>query len=203
MAHLYQTLAWTIDQPERTRGYVIHDNDELLANVTRVPLQHSGGRPMPYADPHAGYDESRAVLCAADTDGTPYFYVDHRNNPMRPQPAFVVAANGGLIGSIAVQVSLKGTFKLLTGKSGGNYALRDAQGNEHAMLTGTGMRNRQGSGVITGADGAEIGCFTTDLSPYLGHGRRYMARVHHPLPEPARTLVFASLIGMELMIPAP
>lgn len=203
MPSLYEALTWTIDEPRRPREYVVHDNGEVLANVTRVPVRRQDDSAMPYANPHAQYDETRTVVCFAAPDQTPYFFVDRTNDPMRPQPAYVVAPNGGLIGSVAVMTGgLKGVVKLMSGKSGGRYALLDAQGGETAFVTGPGMRNPSEEGTITDPGGNRIGSYLTGHSPYDDRRRRYTVRVFAPLAEPQRTLVLASLIGIELMIPA-
>ena len=117
MPHLYQALTWTIDEPSRPREYVIHDDGQVLANVSRVAVQRPEDTAMPYANPHTHHDDSRIVLCVAAPDGAPYFYVDRTHNPTHPQPAFVVAPNGGLIGSVAVDTGgVKGVFGLVSGR---------------------------------------------------------------------------------------
>lgn len=202
MAHLYEALTWTIDEPQRPREYVIHDDGELLANVSRVAMRRPDDAAMPYANPHVQYDENRTVVCVAGPDRTPYFYVDRTNDLMRPQPAYVVAPNGGLIGSVTVATGgVKGAFKLLSGKRGSRFLLADAQGNQSAFLTSPGMQNPHEEGTITDAAGQQIGAYKIAHSPYNDRRRRYIARIHAPLPEPQRTLVLASLIGVELMTP--
>ncbi|TDD80510.1 hypothetical protein E1293_20575 [Actinomadura darangshiensis] len=204
MPTLYEALAWTMDEPGPSRSYVFRDGDEVLANAARVPVQRQDqGSSVPYADPHAQYDETRVVVCVAAPDGSPYFYVDRTNDPMRPQPAFVVAAAGGLIGSIAVATGgVKGVFSLMSGKSGGRYTLLDAQQRPLATLTGPGLRDPKAEGAVTDASGTEIARVATDVSPYNDRRRRRSMRVHQPLPEPLHTLVLASLVGVELMTPA-
>ena len=90
----------------------------------------------------------------------------------------------------------------MSGKRGGRYALLDAQGGETAFVTGPGMRNPDEEGTITDPGGNRIGSYLTGHSPYNERRRRYTVRVFAPLAEPQRTLVLASLIGVELMIPA-
>src|SRR5919198_1336833 len=120
MVHLYQALTWTIDEPERSREYVIHAGGELLANVTRVAISRPDDAAMPYANPHAQHDENRIVVRAAGPDGTPYFYVDRTSNTTYPQPAFVVAPNGALIGSVAARTGgMKGVLALFSGQTEG------------------------------------------------------------------------------------
>lgn len=119
MTHLYRALSWTVDEPERPREYVIHDDGVILAKVNRVAVARPDDAAMPYANPHASYDETRIVVCATAPDGTPYFYVDRTPGTTGPTPAFIVAPNGGLIGAIAVRrVGLKGMFRLLSGQAG-------------------------------------------------------------------------------------
>jgi hypothetical protein len=202
MAHLYGALTWTLDEPGRPREYVIHDGGEVLANATRVALARPDDAAMPYANPHAGYDETRIVVCVAGPDRAPYFYVDRTNDPMHPRPAFVVAPNGGLIGSVAVSTGgVKGAFKLLSGQRGGRYALLDATARPIATVTGAGMRDPGAEGTITDPNGATIAWYSTALSPGGRGRRRHTMRLERPLPEPLHTLVLASLIGVELMTP--
>ncbi|NKZ02449.1 hypothetical protein [Actinomadura latina] len=203
MPGLYETLTWTIDEPGQQRTYVFHDRDEPLANGTRVPVRRPDDAAMPYANPHVQYDESRVVICVAAPDGGPYFYVDRTNDPMRPQPAYVVAANGALIGSIAAATGgVKGVFSLMSGKSGGRFSLLDAQSRPLATFTGPGLRNPNAEGVLVDPSGKEVARVATDRSPYNDRRRRRTVRVHGPLPEPLHTLVLALVIGVELMVPA-
>lgn len=203
MPSLYEALTWTIDEPGPPRTYVFHDGDELLANGARVPVRRPDDAAMPYANPHAQYDESRVVIRVAAPDGSPYFHVDRTNDPMRPRPAYVVAANGELIGSIAVATGgLKGVFSLMSGKSGGRFSLLDAQSRQLATFTGPGLRNPDAEGILNDASGTEIARVTTGHSPYNDRRRRRTVRLHGPLPEPLHTLVLAMVIGVELMTPA-
>ncbi|TMQ84425.1 hypothetical protein ETD83_40840 [Actinomadura soli] len=203
MPHLYEALTWTIDEPRRPREYVFHDGGELLANATRVQVRRPDEAAVPYANPHAQHDESHIVLCVAGPDQTPYFYIDRTNDPMRPQPAHVVAPNGGRIGAIAVSTGgVKGVFKLMSGQQGGRFALLDGYGNQTALLTGPGLRNPHEEGTITDPGGTQIAAFQTAHSSYGERRRSYTVRLFHPLPEPQRTLVLAALIGVELMTPA-
>jgi hypothetical protein len=203
MTHLYEALSWTIDEPGRPREYVIHWGGEVLANVTRVAIPRPDDAAMPYGNPHAAYDETRTVVCVAGPDRTPYFYVDRTNDPMRPRPAFVVAPNGGLIGSVAVSTGgVKGAFKLLSGRRGARFALLDATGVLVATMTGAARANPGEEATITDPNGATIARYSTGLSA-TGHARRrHTMRLDRPLPEPGHTLVLASLIGVELMTPA-
>jgi hypothetical protein len=200
--HLYQALTWTIDEPERPREYVIHDNGQLLANVSRVAVRRPDDAAMPYANPHTHYDETRIVLCVAGPDRTPYFYLDRTNDPMRPQPSFVVAPNGGLIGSVVVETDgIKGAFQLLSGRRGSGYALRDARNEPVASILFPPRSSPGEEGTITDRNDTELARHTIDHSPYNAGRRRRIVRLHHPLAEPLRTLVLASMIGVELMIP--
>jgi hypothetical protein len=74
------------------------------SGVHRVKISRPDDAAMPYANPHALYDESRVVVCVADPAGTPYFYVDRVNNPATaPQPAYVVAPDGKPLGSVTIR----------------------------------------------------------------------------------------------------
>jgi hypothetical protein len=207
MSHLYDARTWTIDEPNRPREYVISANDEVLANVTRVPMRRPDDAAMPYANPHAQYDETRTVVCAASPDGaTPFFYVDRTNDSVTgPAPALVVAPDGSRIGAIAVNhVGLRGIFKLMSGQGGGRgggFALLDASGRPLATVLSPGPSNPAGEGTITDSGGTEIARYSTELSPYAARRRRHTVRVHQPLAEPLHTLVLASLLGVELMTP--
>jgi hypothetical protein len=203
MAHLYEALAWTIDEPERPREYVVHANGELLANITRVKTRRPDDAAMPYANPHAQYDESRIVVCATDPAGTPYFYVDRVNDPMTaPQPALVVAPDGKPLGSVAVHTGgVKGIFKLLFGRVESGYALMDAQGQNLAIMVSPPLTAPTQEGTVTDSRGEEIARYNVERSPYSDRRRRYTMRLRNIAPEPLRTVLFASLIGVELMAP--
>jgi hypothetical protein len=203
LTHLYEALTWTIDEPERPREYVVHADGELLANVTRVRIARPDDAAMPYANPHAQYDERRIVVCAADPTGTPYFYVDRSNESMTgPRPAFVVAPDGRLLGSVAVRTGgVKGIFKLLRGQTGGGYALLDANGQSLATMVSPPMSAPTRPGTVTDPAGAEIARYVIQRSPYSDRRRRYIMRLRNIAQEPLRTVLLASLIGVELMIP--
>lgn len=202
MTPLHEALAWTIDEPERPREYVVHSNGELLANVTRVKIARPDDAAMPYANPHAQYDERRIVVCAVDPAGTPYFYVDHSKSTTGPQPAFVVAPDGKLVGSVVVStVGVKGIFKLFSGRASAGRALLDANGGTLAVMTSPPMNAPTQDGTVTDPAGAEIARYTTERSPYSDRRRRYTMRLRNVAPEPLRTVLFASLIGVELMTP--
>jgi hypothetical protein len=203
MAHLYEATIWTIDEPERPREYVVHANGELLANVTRVKIASPDDAAMPYANPHAQYDERRTVVCAADPAGTPYFFVDRNNVSMTgPQPAFVVAPDGKLLGSVVVRSGgVKGIFKLLSGQGGGGHALLDGNGQTLATMVSPPMSGPTRDGTVADPAGAEIGRYTIERSPYSDRRRRYTMRVRNIAAEPLRTMLVASLIGVELMAP--
>jgi hypothetical protein len=199
---LCDALTWTIDEPERPREYVIHANGELLANVTRVKISRPDDSAMPYANPHAQYDESRILVCAIDPAGAPYFYVDRINNPQAPQPAFVVAPDGRPLGSVTIRTGgVKGIFKLFTGQADSGYALIDAHGQNLAIMVNPPMTAPTQAGIVTDPAGSEIAHYNVERSPYSDRRRRYTMRLHDVAQEPLRTLLFASLIGVELMTP--
>ncbi len=203
MPHLYQALTWTIDEPSRPREYVIHDDGQVLANVSRVAVQRPEDAAMPYANPHTHHDDSRIVLCVAAPDGAPYFYVDRTHNPTHPQPAFVVAPNGGLIGSVAVDTGgVKGVFGLVSGRRGARYALRAANNEPVAFLAFPPPANPSDEGTVTARDGSEIARHTVAHSPHHQGRRRRTVRLQGHPAEPAHTLVLASMIGVEMMVPS-
>lgn len=199
---LYESPSWIMDEPQRPREFVIHEDGEVLANITRVPLQRQDDPALPYANPHAYYDENRIVLCAAGPDGMPYFYVDRVRDPMRPRPSMVLAPDGSSVGSIAVKTGITSVAKLLVGRKGSGYALMDGYGRQVALLSHPPRSAPEQDGVIEDAQGAEVARFRTELSPHHDRRRRYRMRLHHAPAEPVRTLVLAALIGVELMIPA-
>lgn len=202
MTHLYRALSWTVDEPERPREYVIHDDGVILAKVNRVAVARPDDAAMPYANPHASYDETRIVVCATAPDGTPYFYVDRTPGTTGPTPAFIVAPNGGLIGAIAVRrVGLKGMFRLLSGQAGGGLLLQDASGKPVATAAGRARNDPQGA--IADANGAPLAWYSTEVSPlhHVPPRRRHTMRIDHIPPEPTHTLLLAFLIGLEALIP--
>ena len=203
MGYLYDARTWIVDEPGPPRSYVIHDGEDVLANVARVPIQRPTDGLMPYANPHAGYDETRVVVCAAAPDGDRYFYVDHMRNQMGPSPALVVAGNGtDRVGTVAVHTGgLGSVFKLMAGKRGGSYTLCDARGALMGNLVGPGPRNRGAQGTITAPAGAPIATYRTEISPHNPRRRRHTVQLVQSTPEPAHTLVLAALIGVELMTP--
>lgn len=202
MRYLYDVRTWTIDEPG-PRSYVIHDDGEVLANVARVPIRRLGDAMMPYTNPHENYDESRVVVCATAPDGTRYFYVDRVRVMAGPAPALVVAANGvDRVGTVAVRTGgLGNLFELLTGGSGGGFGLYDARGTVMAGLAGPGLRNRGAPGTITDPSDRPIGGYRTTISPYSPRRRTYTVELTQHPPEPAHTLILASLIAVELMTP--
>ncbi|MFI0450874.1 hypothetical protein [Actinomadura sp. 6N118] len=203
MTHLYEALSWTIDEPERPLEFVIHNDGEVLANVTRVAVRRPDDTGLPYADPHAQNDLSRTLLCVMDPHATPYFYVEHFSSMSGGySPAVVVAPDGGRIGVVAVKSGgLKGAFELLTHRHRPKFSLRDAEGREVVLMVGPPMDNPFAEGELRGPKGSEIGRFATRRSPHNERRRQHTMRVHQALPEPARTLVLASLLGMEIVIP--
>jgi hypothetical protein len=56
-------------------------------------------------------------------------------------------------------------------------------------------------GIVSHAGGAEIARYNVERSPYSDRRRRYTIRLGNLAPEPLRTLLVASLIGVELMAP--
>ncbi|MFC5753827.1 hypothetical protein [Actinomadura rugatobispora] len=195
-----ELMAWTVDEPQLRRDYVIHDRGVVFARVERVPAPDDGL--MFYPNPHARYDETRVVVGASDSEGRPWFSVDRTNDPMRPQPALVVGGDGAQLGAIAVHVGgVKGTLGLSGGESSGGYAVRDAQGEEVAFLLMPGVDAALQEGTVVDASGDVIGRFSVGVSVYEERRRRYGVRLEHAVPEPLQTLLVASLIGVELMIP--
>ncbi|MEU8345951.1 hypothetical protein SAMN05443665_102172 [Actinomadura meyerae] len=188
MPALREALTWTIDQPGRVRSYVYHDAGEVLGHATRVPAQPADDLGLPYPDPHVLYDESRVVVCLADAAGTPYCYIDRTAAEMSVPPAQIVAPDGNRIGYVQV----KGTR---------GYILHDAAGAVVAMLGGGFDHDRAEEKPITTQDGAELGGYLVAEAPSGENRRRYTVRLHRPLPEPARTLMLASMVGMELHVP--
>ncbi|MEW2359623.1 hypothetical protein [Spirillospora sp. NPDC029432] len=203
--HLDDALAWTIDEPQLFRDFLVHADGRPLADVTRLPDPEADDGLMPYPDPHARYGTDRFRVSAATPDGRPRFIVDWTSDPMKPRPAFVTAPDGAPIGELAVSVGgFGGAFKFLTGRGGAGYVLRDARGEVLAGLHTPPMNDPDAEGGVEIAGenaGEEIGRFSVGLSPYGDRRRRYTMRLHRPVPEPLRTLLLASLIGMELMVP--
>jgi hypothetical protein len=200
--HLYDALAWTIDEPELFRDFLIHADGQVLANVTRVPERSDEDGLMPYPNPHARYGTRRYEVSAATPDGRPCFTVAWTQHEMKVEPAFVTAPDGTPIGTVGVDTGgLKQTMKFLAGRVGAGYALRDARGEALAVLFTPPMDEPEEEGAVVSPDEEEIGRFSTVASPYGDRRRRYGMRLHRPSPEPLRTLLLASLIGIELMIP--
>ncbi|XVQ14253.1 hypothetical protein ACQP1W_17425 [Spirillospora sp. CA-255316] len=200
--HLYDALAWTIDEPELFRDFLIHADGRVLANVTRVPERSDDDGLMPYPNPHARYGTGRVEVSAATPEGRPCFTIGWTQREMKVEPAFVAAPDGTLIGTVEVSVGgLNRLIKLLAGSGGAGYALRDAQGEVLAAFFLPAGNDPGEEGTVMIAEGEEIGRFSIGDSPYGDRRRRYVMRLHRPSPEPLRTLMLASLIGIELMVP--
>lgn len=200
MTHLYEAMRWTVDEPGQPREYVVHDGGEILANVRRVAVARPGDAAMPYANPHAAYDETRIVVCAAGPDGTPYFYVDRTPHANGSAPALVVAPNGAFIGSVCVgKVGLGGVFKLLSGQGGSGFDLRDASGTILATMTSPTRSNH--GGTVTDPHGTPVAWRSVAVSPHVRRRRQHTMRIDRRHPEPLHTLLLAALIGVELMTP--
>lgn len=205
MTHLYEATAWTIDEPAQSREYVLHSNGEQLALFDRIAIRRPEDAAMPYANPHAERDGSRIVVCAMAPDGTKFFYVDWSQSEVAPQPAYVVAPDNSLIGAVSVSTGgggLKGTLKLISGRIGTQYVINDAYGRSLATMAFPPRQDPGQEGTVTDASGEEIARFGVERSPYSDRRRRSTMRLHRALPEPLRTLMFASLVGVELMIPS-
>lgn len=187
MPHLSEALTWTIDQPRRIRGYVFHSGGEVLGHATRVVLEPPDDLGLPYPSPHPLYDESRVVVCLADAAGTPCCYVDRTAAEMSVPPALVTAADNTPLGRVEVG-----------GRKG--YRVLDHTGATVAEL-GSAFGWGSEENPITGPDGTEIGGFLLEESAHGENRRRTTVRLHGPLPEPARTLMLAAMIGVELHIP--
>ncbi len=142
-------------------------------------------------------------MCVADPAGTPFFYVDRVNNPATaPQPAYVVAPDAKPLGSVTVRTGgVKGVFKLLSGRTGSSHVLMDAHGQDLATMVSPPMTDPTQAGIISDSAGAEIARYNVERSPYSDRRRRYTMRLDNLAPEPLRTLLIASLIGTELMVP--
>ncbi|KAB2347822.1 hypothetical protein [Actinomadura rudentiformis] len=200
MPHLYEALTWTIDEPDRPLEFVFHNDGEVLAKATRVAPPRQGDAAMPYANPHGQADDSRLMLCVAGADGTPYFYVDHTRDPMVTSPSFVVSPDGGLIGSVAVKRGgLKEAFTLFRGRGEVRMVIQDADRQPVAMMT-TPLDPTVDGRLTDARGGAELGRYR-ERALDGGRRRRRVMRLNQALPEPARTLVLGSLIGVELMVP--
>jgi catechol 2,3-dioxygenase-like lactoylglutathione lyase family enzyme len=205
MANLYEASAWTLDEVAHGREYVFHAGGELLAKASAIPTRRQEDVGMPYANPHAQFDDSRTVLSVTGPDGTPYFFVDRSYGQMGPQPAFIVAPNGTQIGALVVQKpSLKGAFKLARGSADhqSRFSLIDAGGAPHVTLTAPQWRQGDADFVFTDQNGNEIARCHVRQQQTEGQIRGlYEMRIHQALPEPSRSLVLGSLLGLALAVP--
>ncbi|GAA2615574.1 hypothetical protein SMC26_25030 [Actinomadura fulvescens] len=204
MAHLYEALTWTIDEPDRPLEFVFHNDGEVLAKAAPVAPRPNDSAGLPYANPHAAQPDSpRTLLCVAGPDGAPYFYVEHWRSTASYNDPSVVAANGQRLGSIVAKSEggLKGMFRLRSGRQQFRYLLRDEGGATIVVMRPPPMEQPFGEGTLTGAEGDEIGRFRTDRSPHGDRRRRHSISLTRPLAEPARTLTLASMLGLEIVIP--
>ncbi|WP_242909093.1 hypothetical protein [Actinomadura terrae] len=204
MPSLYEALTWTVDEPAEPHHYVFHSNGELIANGTRLPTRRPEDAGVPYANPHAGFDDGRVLICVAAPDGAPYFYLDRTISSTSRQPVHVVAPNGAPIGSINVEIGgISGMFSVLSGKRGSVFVLSDANRHRMATYTSPSMRKPRAGGTLADSSGAEIAHLAVDRSPNAPRRRCKTMHLRHPLPEPLRTLVIATPIAVEMMISSP
>lgn len=189
MPHLSEALTWTIDQPGRIRNYVFHHDGHVLGNATRILTERPDDLGLPYPDPHVLYDESRVVVRLADAAGAPCCLVDRTSATMSVPPAFILAPNGSdLIGRVYMK--------------GESYRLLDANGDTVANLGSAAAWGAEAEVPVAGRGGAEIARYRTEKAANGEARRRHTVRLARPLPEPDHTLLLASLIGVELHIPA-